>query len=109
MPHPDGAGSYYRPQPVDFLILELLPEVGTIGGIHWKGRRAKDVRQDILDQGDEGVAEVLTMPLLQARLRALSAGGHVKNYGGAGTGGGSIWARTPDGTVHLARRDEVLG
>ncbi len=92
------AGSYYSPWPIDFRILEKLPEVGTIGGVHWKGRRTKDLPSDI---GLEGV----TSELVASRLRSMHAGGIVKNFP---AGEQTIWARTQKGTELLTKEEEYV-
>jgi hypothetical protein len=98
----------YRPTPVDFLILELLPEKGMIGGLHWKGRRARDVRTEIIET--QGVdASLLTTATIQSRLRSMTVANIVESFPGVGAQGGNIWARTPEGTKLLATKEEVLG
>jgi len=100
-----NAGNFYKAQPVDFILLEKLPEVGMIGGIHWKGRQVKDLRQEIIDGGVD--AGLVTNPFITARIRSMSLEGLVKQFGGHNSG--NIWARTEKGTAFLARRDEILG
>src|SRR4051812_24039480 len=100
----------YRPQPVDFQLLELLPDKGMIGGVHWRGRQARDIRQEILDHSNgELTPDMLTIGFVQGRLRAMTVAGYVESFGGSGTGGKNIWARTPDGVAFLEYKDEVLG
>jgi hypothetical protein len=100
-----SAGGFYSPTPVDFILLDKLPEVGMIGGVHWKGRRAKDLREEIIEGGVE--ATLVPMSFIGARLRSMGVAGLVQNYAG-GTRGG-IWARTPQGTEYLGKREEILG
>lgn len=97
------AGTYYRPQPIDFVLLEKMPQVGTIGGLHWKGRRVADLRQELLDEGAD--AELVTMELVGARIRSMHVEGLVRNFSAVKA---TIWARTPKGDEHLANRDKVM-
>jgi hypothetical protein len=99
------AGGYYKAQPVDFILLEKMPEIGMIGGIHWKGRRVKDLQQEIIDGGVD--ASLVTMPFVAARVRSMHVEGLVEHFGGPNSG--FIWARTDKGTEFLAKRDEILG
>jgi hypothetical protein len=99
---------YYRPLPVDFLILETLPAKGMIGGLRWAGRRAKDLRTEILDGLPEDERD-LPMSFLQSRLRAMHVAGLIEGFGGSGTGGTQIWAVTPEGSEFLSTKEEVLG
>ena len=97
---------HYSPQPLDYLLLELMPDQGTIGGVHWKGRRARDLRQMLLDNANgELTAEMLPMSGVQARLRSMAVVGYVKNYGAMGASGTKIWARTPQGVAFLNARE----
>lgn len=99
---------YYEPTPLDFVLLELMPEKGMIGGIHWKGRRAADMLTDIIE-GTPELKGMLTMNQTQARLRSMSVAGHTESFKTIGGGGGKIWARTPQGTEFMAKRVEYLG
>jgi hypothetical protein len=106
----------YRPAPIDFRILDKLPDRGLIGGIRWRGRRVKDIREEIIaelraelgSQADEVLGD-LTMNFFMARVRSMHVAGLVENYGGTGIGGTSIWARTEDGVAFMDTREEVLG
>ena len=75
---------FYRPMPLDFKILELLPEKGMIGGVHWQGRRVKDVRKQILE--DEEITDPTIVPtsLVQSRLRSMHVAELVENFPAAG-------------------------
>lgn len=97
-----GAGNYYQPLPVDFAILETLPDVGTIGGIHWRGRRAVDIADQLNLDGFDSLN-------VGDRLRSMSAGKVIRSFPGGGRGGTKIWARTPEGSALLKRRGEYLG
>jgi len=96
----------YLPVPLDFRLLELLPEKGMIGGIHWKGRRTKDMLSELIE-GDQDLASVLTSPMLMARLRSMHVAGYVEPF--RSISGGNIWARTPEGSAWLKQKEEVLG
>lgn len=116
------SAKYYKPTPLDFLLLERLPEKGLIGGLHWKGRRARDLRQEVLDdlaaemraaaheQWDNNAPPLempeLTSSQVMARLRSLHVAGYVENF--TSIGQGAIWARTVAGTAFLQTREEVL-
>jgi hypothetical protein len=91
----------YEPTPLDFLLLELLPEQGMIGGVHWKGRRVVDLRNELGD----GV----TTGNVQGRLRSMHVAGLVDRHVSVGRAGVKIWSRTLDGSDLLARKTEVLG
>jgi hypothetical protein len=97
-------GDYYEPTPLDFKVLEVLPDDGMIGGLRWTGRRARDVRSQINEGLPEGIDPV-SISELQSRLRAMHVKGLVKRRGGAQD---SIWSRTDDGVAFLATKDEVL-
>lgn len=99
-------GENYRPVPLDFLLLAAMPEKGMVGGIHWQGRRVKDLRDQILEENGLARGE-LTSSQVQARLRALAVEGHVENFQSIGKG--VIWARTISGSAHLDRKAELLG
>lgn len=106
MSHPNGSGTYYVPQPVDFLLLDKMPEEGMVGGIHWKGKQAKQLRQDLIDDGID--AELIPMTFIAARLRSMNVAGLVETYSQTRRSSG-IWARKPKGTEQLSKREEVLG
>jgi hypothetical protein len=95
--------------PLDFELLERLPEKGTIGGIHWKGRRVKDLRLEIIEAADLEDPNILPTSLVQARLRSMHVAGFVENFPGSVGNNAVIWARTPQGNDHLARREELMG
>lgn len=107
MSHSNGRrGTYYKPQPVDFVLLEKLPEDGMIGGIHWKGRQLKDLRQEIIDGGVD--AGILPLSFVSARMRSMAVEGLVVNRGTT-MRSAAIWARTTEGTNYLAKREEIIG
>lgn len=97
----------YDPWPVDIPILELLPEVGTIGGVHWRGRRARDVRDELNQDGQLG-AEVKT-GLISARLREMHKHDLARSFPGGGNGGFRIWARTDAGTRIIRNKEAQVG
>jgi hypothetical protein len=95
----------YAPVPVDFILLDLLPDKGIVGGVHWRGIKVADLRINLKEEHDielhgEGVS---------ARLRTLEHHGFVTQFPGGGAGGSRIWARTPQGAELLSKRDEILG
>lgn len=99
----------YEPVPLDFVVLDKLPDVGLVGGIHWRGRQVKDLVVEV----NEGLAEQsaaapkVQSSEVQARVRELKKAGLVKDFKG-GSGGSRIWARTPAGTEFLSKREEYL-
>jgi hypothetical protein len=105
----NSKGNYYRPVPLDFAILEALPDKGMIGGIHWKGLMAKHVRQAILDAIPELDGTDLKPTTVASRLRSMNVEGLVEPFAAIGSSGTQIWARTPEGVEYLARKEEVLG
>lgn len=101
-------GSYYKPLPLDFELLERMPEKGMIGGLHWRGRRARDIRADMLEAHPD-LQELLTVSMVQSRLRSMNVAGYVENFASIGAGGSVIWARTTKGSEFLKQKEEVLG
>jgi len=97
----------YMPLPLDFRLLELLPEKGMIGGVHWKGRRIKDLLAEMVDSEPE-LAQYLKSSTLMARMRSMHVAGYVEPFGAAGNTS-MIWARTMKGSEWLAQKEEVLG
>jgi hypothetical protein len=112
LPGPMDLGrTFYSPLPLDFLILEKLPDEGTIGGIHWRGRRIVDLREEI-NEDLRGEATVNSSELM-ARLRSMHGGaehgpGLVKPYQGR-RNGAKIWARTQRGAEFLRHKEAYLG
>jgi hypothetical protein len=105
---PPKRHEYYEPVPLDFLILELLPDRGMIGGVHWKGRRVNDLTRELWSR-DGLDSSILTVQQVASRLRAMNSAGMVASFSAIAGNGVKIWARTPEGTEHLGRRDELLG
>lgn len=99
------AGQFYSPVPLDFVVLDLLPEKAIIGGVHWAGVPVRHLVRDVNATMPQGAA-ALGESTVSARLRSMKVAGYVEDFKATG---GRIWARTPDGSVHLARRSEVLG
>lgn len=99
-----SAGQYYSPIPLDFVILDLIPAKGILGGVHWAGRPVRHVTEEINRR--PGLAEV-NGQIVGGRLRSLKVGGYVEDFAAAASQ--RIWARTPAGSEFLARREEVLG
>lgn len=100
-----NAGTYYSPTPLDFVLLEKLPDKGILGGVHWAGRPVKHIRQEINEALPEGVP-TLTADAIVARLRSMKIAGFTEDFAATG---GRIWARTPQGLAHLGRKAELLG
>jgi len=94
--------------PLDFEILKRLPEKGVIGGIHWQGRRVKDLREEIIRETGLDDPSILPTSLIQARLRSMHVAGYVENFP-ASAGGVVIWARSHIGTEQMNRGEEILG
>lgn len=82
---------YYAPWPLDYRLLAMVPEEGTIGGVHWKGRRSADLVAELNHEEEIRV----TSAMVSARLRAMQAAGYTKAYGGSGNK--KVWAKTPAG------------
>lgn len=99
-------GENYRPLPLDFQILEELPDKGVLGGVHWAGRPLKHVRISINEHLPEGFPPV-AMSVIQARTRSMKLAGLVEDF--PATSVGLIWARTAAGVEVLATKAEVLG
>jgi hypothetical protein len=97
---------YYQPTPLDFQMLEAMPPKGILGGVHWAGRPARHLQEDINDALPDGVKPLGTSTI-QARLRSMKVAGYVEDF--QAHGGGRIWARTTEGSAFLARREQVLG
>jgi hypothetical protein len=91
-------GENYAPWPLDYKLLSMIPEIGTIGGVHWKGRRVKDLTAELNAEGIE-----VNGNLVSARMRSMSAAGLVKQFGNRGAG--RIWAKTPAGVEHQATEE----
>lgn len=91
----------FEPWPLDFVLLEKLPEKGLIGGIHWRGRQVRDLRDEINDvEGAETTSDQVS-----ARLRALKIAGYTQDFPGAH---GRIWARLQAGSSFLRRKESYL-
>lgn len=98
----------FEPTPMDFRILELLPPEGMIGGVHWRGRIAADIAEEIMDsipQEDRQYVKVNGLTVGNA-LTNMAKEGYVKMYSGTNR---RIWARTNSGTEFLSRKGEFLG
>ena len=97
------AGSYYEPMPVDFEILARIPAAGIIGGVHWAGVQVRHLVRDIREAHPDAT---ITNDLIASRLRSMKVAGFVEDRPAVG---GRIWAKTPAGVEHAAKRGEVLG
>lgn len=96
-------GKYYRPMPVDRLILATMPEVGTIGGVHWRGRQVRDIVTELIDDEID-----VTNTLVTARLKSMEAAGHVRIFPTSGKAAPRIWAKTESG-IALEKEEEDYG
>jgi hypothetical protein len=94
-------GDNYAPWPLDFKLLAMMPEIGTIGGVHWRGRRVRDLTEELNAEGVE-----VDTNLVAARIRSMSAAGLVKQFGNRGTG--RIWAKTPAGVERQTTETEEV-
>lgn len=108
-PRKNNPADYYRPIPIDFLILDVLPDKGQLGGVHWKGRRVKDVYAEILETQNGVTKDLLKQTAVTARIRSMSHAGYVESFASVSGAGLQIWARTAKGVELLSRRDEILG
>lgn len=101
------SNKHYRPVPADFLLLELLPEKGMIGGLHWKGRQVNslvtEINEGLSGGGQNGLR--VSSGFIQARLRSMHVAGFVSAHPASG---GNIWARTPAGADYLGMKEKVL-
>ena len=99
----------FKPTPMDFRILELLPPVGLIGGVHWRGRFANDISKEILEEiPDEDKQYVHINGLtVGSNLSLMLKENLVKSYPGKAKGN-RLWARTPSGTELLQKKNEIL-
>lgn len=111
-------GGYYEPLPLDFEILSFLPEKGLIGGIHWKGRRVRDVAEEVnegvrktmLTEGEqEPPSDIFVKSTtIQSRLRAMQVAGLVKGFPGTGQGE-RIWAKLPKAAELIRHKEAYIG
>lgn len=89
----------YEPWPLDIRLLELMPDEGLIGGVHYTGRTVKGMTKEINDAAQQVVVRTSQ---LQARCRILRELGFAQNFPATG---GRIWARTVKGKKYLAARE----
>lgn len=87
----------YEPWPLDIRLLEIMPDVGLIGGVHHAGRSVKGMTREINDAAQQ---IVVTSSQLQARCRVMREVELVETFPATG---GRIWARTPKGKTFLAQ------
>lgn len=92
----------YVPWPLDFAILEHMPEKALIGGVHWQGISVKNLSRAVSNTAGIQV----TSSQVNSRVRALREDGDVEMFSATG---GKIWARTPKGTHLLSKKEEYLG
>jgi hypothetical protein len=91
----------FEPWPLDFVLLKILPDKGTLGGVHWRGRRAKDLKEEIANPN-------VSSYQIGTRLGILKKSGYVQSFPGMGHGE-RIWARTEKGVALLGKKEEFLG
>lgn len=96
----------FRPTPLDFLILEALPEKAILGGVHWAGRPVKHVVADINESTPIG-APLVTSSMAQSRVRSMKVAGYVSDFPSHGSG--RIWAKLPAARDLQRRKSELLG
>jgi hypothetical protein len=82
------------------LILGMLPEVGTIGGVHWKGRRVKDLTTELNELED---VDSVKASQVGARVRSMAHYGLIRSF--PGKQGAMIWAKTPAGVAFERSND----
>jgi hypothetical protein len=81
----------YSPWPLDSKLLQMMPDEGIIGGVHYRGRLAKHIKQEL---DNEVGAGLVTMGQVQARLRELRFQGFAESFAASG---GRVWAKTEKG------------
>lgn len=97
--------SHYEYWPLDFVLLEMLPDKGLLGGLHWKGRLTRDLAREINNSVEEGPR--MTSNGVGKRLRVLKAFGVVEDFPSGQ--GQRIWARVPEkATALLAKKEDYL-
>lgn len=101
----DKGRDYYMPMPLDFAVLERLPDKGILGGVHWAGRPVKHLVDEINQAAGAEGAHV-DNNMVTSRLRSMKIAGLVEVFPATGA---RIWARTTAGRELLGRREEVLG
>jgi hypothetical protein len=94
-PEAERGPRQYRPWPLDEKLLKMLPDEGIIGGVHYRGRQAKHIKQEIDAEIGPGI---VTMGQVQARMRELRFQGFAESFAASG---GRVWARTAKGKEHL--------
>lgn len=77
-------GRYYQAQPMDYAILELLPEENTMLGYHYLGMQVKDVAAKLGHPSNE----------IQARMRSMAVAGIVVHRP---LSSNRVWQRTAKG------------
>src|SRR4051812_21257419 len=90
------AQANYEPLPIDLVLLRMLPDEGLLGGVHYVGRFARDVTEE-LNASLPDEAAPLSVHYVQARLRAMRQEGLVERFHTASAQGKKIWARTAMG------------
>lgn len=97
----------YEPWPIDFAILDVLPDQGLIGGLHNKGKSVKAFVAEMNKKtGLAGTENAATSTGVSARCRVLREVGYAETFPATG---GRIWARTPQGAEFLKKHKEEVG
>lgn len=92
----------YEPWPLDFRLLELMPNVGLVAGVHNAGRSAVALRDAINEVAGE---DVVTSSQVSARLRVMRMAGLCDS---APATGNQVWARTALGVQMLEQGWEAV-
>lgn len=100
-PSTQGVEPKFEAWPLDFVILEKIPEKGMIGGVHWRGRQVKDLAEEVKDD----VGSTVSTGSLASRLRAMKVAGFVQDFPASE---GRIWARLEAGTSFLRQKETYL-
>lgn len=91
----NARGEYELVEPIDTLVMEMIPEEGTLfGNLYPLGETAKSLAKKLSTK-----EAVLTATMVSQRLRALNIQGLVVKKKSIGSGGGSlVWQRTKAAT-----------
>lgn len=92
-------GEYSLVAPLDYIILDHLPEVGTLAlGLYPLGETVVNLRKKFTPEQQQ----LITAPALSARVRVLHDQSLIESsHSGVNNGGKKIWQRTKTGTKIL--------
>lgn len=96
-PKESRKGQYYEPHPLDYELLQRMPEEGAMLGYHTLGMTVKHALKEL--NKDVPLAARLTAEEVSARVRSMHVVGYVAKVKLLGTGGTLGWQRTPKGTA----------